>query len=84
MAVCDDIGGSDSVPPPCGNDQIGRACGMPSAVVEGGQALGLVLELAAGRPVQRLERLQPDPPSSWRQVPATAPSTRKVGNEWGP
>ena len=22
-------------------------------------------------------------PRSWRQVPATAPSTRKVGNEWG-
>ena len=28
--------------------------------MEGGQALGLVLELAAGRAVQRLERLQPD------------------------
>src|SRR5215213_5616995 len=59
MAVCDGIGGSYSVSPTCRKGQIGRTCAVASAVVEGGQALGLVLQLAAGRLGQGLERLQP-------------------------
>ena len=72
MAVCDDIGGSDSLSPSCGLDQIGE----PSAV-EGGQAFGLVLQPASGRRAQRLERLQQHP----ALLVAPGPGDRPVDQE---
>jgi hypothetical protein len=47
------------------------------------QRIGSLLRLAPDPPRQRVELRELDPPSSYRQVPATDPSTRNVGTECG-